>query len=412
MSKETESTLPTPSDAMPPDFMETVRDLLEHLYDLPFLQQHPLARHAAMTSRHNDDTPTQGLRKAMLGAVESLKPPAGHAAGSQLARAYGVTYLHYVDGMTVHEASHQLGISLRQAYRDLQRGVDSVASQLWERLQVVDTTELQVEAQPTPNAVTSEVDRLQPRAEPTDFALLCANAVRAISPLAAQKSVAVSFEPPPTSVTVSTDRSVAQQILVHVLSGIVQQGEPEVLEVLLENGLHTATSVDMRCSGLRQRLDTTLVNDVAQHLATKLGWTMNVISTESGDQIVRLTLPGSSRLLLVIDDNEALADLLDRYLDGMDYRIVAATDPIDGLRLCQEIRPQAVLLDVMMPDIDGWELLQRIRNNPRTVDIPVIICTVFNDAELAYSLGASRFLPKPVVREDFLDILQSLHLNA
>lgn len=397
---------------MPPHFVDTVRDLLEHLYDLPFLQQHPLARHAAMTQRHSDDTPTQGLRKAVLRSVESLKPPAGHAAGSQLARAYGVTFLHYVDGMTVHEASHQLGISLRQAYRDLQRGVESVASHLWEQLQVVDASEVATEPQLAPTVVTNEVDRLQPRAEPTDLALLCANAVRAISPLAAQKSVAVSFDPPPTSVTVSTDRPVAQQILVHVLSGIVQQGEPEVLEVLLETGLHTATSVDMRCSGLRQRLDASLVNDVAQHLATKLGWSIDVISTGSGDQTVRLTLPGSSRLLLVIDDNEALADLLDRYLDGMDYRIVAATDPIDGLRLCQEIRPQAVLLDVMMPDIDGWELLQRIRNNPRTAEIPVIICTVFNDAELAYSLGASRFLPKPVVREEFLAILHSLQLGS
>jgi CheY-like chemotaxis protein len=404
MTREFDHSSPSQPEAMPAAFLETTRDLLEHLYDLPFLQQHPLARSASATTRQSGETPTLGLRKAVLSAVESLKPPAGHAAGTQLARIYGVTYLHYVDGMTVHEASHQLDISLRQAYRDLQRGVESVASLLWERLHARPT----VEAVPSGAAASDEVDRLLPRPEPTDLALLCAHAVRAIRPLAAQKAVALSFEPPVTSVTVSTDRPVAQQILVHVLSGIVQQGEPETLTIVLEPGVHAATSVDMRCSKLRYPLGADLPNDITQQLATKLGWTITRIDAGDDTQIVRLTLPGSSRLLLVIDDNEALVDLLDRYLDGMDYRVVAATDPVDGLRLCHELKPEAVLLDVMMPDIDGWELLQRIRNNPRTADIPVIICTVFNDAELAYSLGASRFLPKPVVREEFLDILHSL----
>ena len=49
-----------------------------------------------------------------------------------------------------------------------------------------------------------------------------------------------------------------------------------------------------------------------------------------------------------------------------------------------------------MPELDGWELLQRIRSNPVTQDIPVVVCTVFNNAELAYALGASYFLHKPV----------------
>ena len=391
------------ADSMPAEFQDTVRELLEHLYDLPFLQQHPLTRHPAILLRQSGEAPTQLLRNALLSAVESLQPPEGHALGSQLARAYGVTSLHYIDGMTVHEASHQLGISLRQAYRDLQRGVESVASLMWERLQAANAVAQTAEA-----AVSDDVERLLPRPVTTDLTALCDKAIRAIGPLAAQKSVALVFEQPSTPVMVATDRPVAQQILVHVLSGLIQHGQPQQLTMRVDPAPLGAALVTIACTNVRSVLGGDARNDVTQQLATKLGWTIEFVDDGTSGQIVRLLLPSGSRMLLVIDDNIALADLLDRYLGGTDYRVIAAANPADGLRLSQELKPEAVLLDVMMPDIDGWEVLQRMRNSPVTADIPVIICTVFNDSELAYSLGASYFLPKPVVRADFLGILRSL----
>jgi CheY-like chemotaxis protein len=396
VSNNDESSAVTAGGALPAEFRETVRELLEHLFDLPFLQQHPLARHPALQPVNGDETPTQSFRKFLLSVVEALQPTGGQAPGSQQTRAYSIVYLHYIDGMTVHEASHQLGISLRQAYRDLQRGVDSVASLMWERLQSTSAT-------PDDDTPLDEVQRLLPRPETVDLLQLCANAVRAIGPLAAQKAVMLHYAPQPEAVRVSTDRTVAQQILVHVLSGIIQHGQPAHLSISVEPGKQEAASVVMTCQDLSFRLDAGIRSDVTQQLAARLGWVMSL-----DDNVVRLRLPPASRMLLVIDDNAALADLLDRYLDGTDYHVVAATDPLDGLRMCQTLQPQAVLLDVMMPNIDGWELLQRIRNNPATAEIPVIVCTVFNDAELAYSLGANYFLPKPVVRDDFRDILQTI----
>ncbi len=62
----------------------------------------------------------------------------------------------------------------------------------------------------------------------------------------------------------------------------------------------------------------------------------------------------------------------------------------------------------MMPEMDGWELLQRLNTHPQTADIPVIICSVINDPDLAYSLGASLFLPKPVSRAGVLEALRQL----
>jgi CheY-like chemotaxis protein len=70
--------------------------------------------------------------------------------------------------------------------------------------------------------------------------------------------------------------------------------------------------------------------------------------------------------------------------------------------------PDAIILDVMMPEMDGWEFLQRLRARPETALIPVVICSIFNDPELAYSLGASLYLPKPVSRDNVLKALRQL----
>jgi CheY-like chemotaxis protein len=64
----------------------------------------------------------------------------------------------------------------------------------------------------------------------------------------------------------------------------------------------------------------------------------------------------------------------------------------------------------MMPEMDGWELLQRLRSHPSTAAIPVIICSVFNDPELAYSLGASTILTKPVKQTDLVDALRQVRV--
>lgn len=73
--------------------------------------------------------------------------------------------------------------------------------------------------------------------------------------------------------------------------------------------------------------------------------------------------------------------------------------------MAQESPPRIIVLDVMMPEIDGWEVLGRLRQHPLTSHIPIIICTILAEEELALSLGASGFLRKPVSREAFLGAL-------
>ena len=106
--------------------------------------------------------------------------------------------------------------------------------------------------------------------------------------------------------------------------------------------------------------------------------------------------------ILVIDDDAAVRDLMQRFLAKEGFRIVTATGGEQGLRLAQEMKPDAITLDVMMPGMDGWAVLSALKADPGTADIPVVMLTIVDDKNLGYALGADDYLTKPIDREKLL----------
>jgi CheY-like chemotaxis protein len=133
---------------------------------------------------------------------------------------------------------------------------------------------------------------------------------------------------------------------------------------------------------------------------------------DAGDKVQEIGLISSRRraLLLVIDDNEGSIHLLQRYLTDDAYTVMSVPNTEQGLHMIPQLQPEVIILDVMMPGIDGWELLQRLKTLRETQLIPVIICSVINDPELAFALGASQYVPKPVTREALLRALHALQI--
>jgi CheY-like chemotaxis protein len=133
---------------------------------------------------------------------------------------------------------------------------------------------------------------------------------------------------------------------------------------------------------------------------------------EAGEEMpVRflLSLPQAEfTTILVVDDHEPAIRIIQRFLSHTNIQVAGTpTQP----RCCpaRASHPQAVLLDVMMPTTDGWELLQALKSDPET-DIPVIICSVWEQPDLAYSLGANGFLKKPISQAELLDELARSNL--
>jgi CheY-like chemotaxis protein len=80
------------------------------------------------------------------------------------------------------------------------------------------------------------------------------------------------------------------------------------------------------------------------------------------------------------------------------------------LRRARELRPAAIILDIMMPDIDGWTVLAALKNEPELADIPVIIVTIVDEPRNGIALGATAYLMKPIDREQLLAILTRLRV--
>jgi len=117
---------------------------------------------------------------------------------------------------------------------------------------------------------------------------------------------------------------------------------------------------------------------------------------------------GNRGRILVIDDDPEMVLLLERTLQGSDYTVFGALSADEGVRKAHELEPDAILLDVMMPETDGWRALHRLKRDPRIAHIPVVMHTIVADQALGFSLGATDYLVKPVEREQLLSALDRL----
>jgi len=117
---------------------------------------------------------------------------------------------------------------------------------------------------------------------------------------------------------------------------------------------------------------------------------------------------GSERIVLAVDDDPQVIHLYQRYLTPEGYRVVPLTDPNMAVARARELKPVAILLDIMMPGRDGWQVLSELKKHPETRDIPVIIISVVDDKDRGFSLGAAAYLTKPIHEDDLLKALKRL----
>jgi CheY-like chemotaxis protein/two-component sensor histidine kinase len=110
-------------------------------------------------------------------------------------------------------------------------------------------------------------------------------------------------------------------------------------------------------------------------------------------------------LILVVDDDATTRDLVVRHLERAGFAAVAARGGQEGLRLVRELRPAAVTLDIVMPDLDGWTVLAAIKGDPALASTPVVLMSIVDQKNRGYALGAADYLVKPVDRTKLLEAL-------
>ena len=125
---------------------------------------------------------------------------------------------------------------------------------------------------------------------------------------------------------------------------------------------------------------------------------------------VEITTEGSDEfpVVVLVEDDRASLDLMSAYLDGLPIRVASATDGAQALELIRRVRPAAVVLDLKLPLVDGWQVLAELKAAADTAAIPVIIASVVDERHRGLALGADVYLLKPVSRDDLVDALRSV----
>jgi K+-sensing histidine kinase KdpD/DNA-binding response OmpR family regulator len=120
------------------------------------------------------------------------------------------------------------------------------------------------------------------------------------------------------------------------------------------------------------------------------------------------TMEKGGRVVLCVEDDEGVITLFRRYLNRQGYQVIGLADSKRALEEAKRLRPYAITLDVMMPDKDGWQVIQELKADPETNHIPVIICSIIAEKGRGISLGAADYLVKPILEQDLLAALDQL----
>lgn len=124
-----------------------------------------------------------------------------------------------------------------------------------------------------------------------------------------------------------------------------------------------------------------------------------------------LALQGN-KTILTIDDDSQVIGLYERYLQPQGYQVAPLTNPSRAVEYAKKVKPFAITLDIMMPGVDGWSVLDALKADPDTRNIPVIICSIVENIEKGFSLGASDYLVKPILEEDLVNSLDRLNADG
>ncbi|WP_076862232.1 response regulator [Bradyrhizobium mercantei] len=134
--------------------------------------------------------------------------------------------------------------------------------------------------------------------------------------------------------------------------------------------------------------------------------------SKSPPPMARTAVPHRAPLILVIDDDDSVREVTTHFLTREGFVVTTASGGQEGLRLARELQPDAITLDIAMPDLDGWTVLAAIKGDPATAAIPVILMTIVDEKNRGYSLGAADYMVKPVEWSGLARVLRNICKSA
>lgn len=392
------------------ELIPQLRSALAHLDDPAYLEKHPLASRISFVAQMPELSRGQALRRALRLAVATLDPGGNTLGGPLEARSYQILYRWAVARQGMVSIAVSLGISRRQAYRDLHRAIEALAQVLGGAVMGL-ARERDSAGEVIPALAAQmdvELERLsRVTDEYVDLKRLVAEVVESAGYLAHERGIRIRLLADTPALHTTVNRVMLRQAILNLLSHLVslQKGGSIVVHL---GCVEQEATIQVICRS-QASLDLPRPRspyEIAAQLLRSLGIAWTEEEVESGTFRIRIRVPLSQeRKVLIVEDNEGVIALFRRYLQKHPYRVYGATNADEALTLLDQLQPDAVILDVMMPNRDGWEVLQMLRARPAGARTRFVVCSIINDPMLATALGAHAFLNKPVEQSKLLQVL-------
>jgi CheY-like chemotaxis protein len=356
----------------------------------------------ALTGCDSGDGPGP-VQAVLLETIGHLKPAPEIPPGSRSCRDYDVLYHHFALKLTQEETAEALHMSVRTVQRAQREATHTLAMMLW---QVSDrkTGTARQSGQADSSAETEANWRSQTERE---LASLRESAPDRVADVAEVLEGLLELE------TALTANAAVRLEISHVQQDLVAAVHPSALrQTLIAAVRHLASrmksgslTIYAGLSDADVRITLTGTLDVGQEpvsaeriqdILVPVGGSV-ASAVEDQQAFLYVHVPSTGQVtVLAVDDNPDMLHFYRRCTDGTKYHVIQATNGREAMEIVHSRAPDIVLLDVMLPDVDGWKLLMQLHEDPTTRAIPVIICTVIREEDLAYSLGAALYLSKPV----------------
>jgi len=373
-----------------------LRDALNHLYDLDYLSKSPLASQLAV---RGDGVARGGaLLRLLQQGIQAMRPEEDVGVDAHQTRMHQVLQQRYIERLTQAQTAKRLGLTDRHIRREQKAAILALADRLARDHGLDRVESLEGDDDQDQIAAQDDVDREMTwladslGKETCDVAQVIAESFRVAESLASERGLALRVSNEEDLARAAIPETVLKQVLLNMVSSaICLPGANEIRVLTRSLGPHIA--LDLRGAQLRW-IEEELT--ISRQLLSTFGAELVTLGRKE-EETPRILLNRVDRvLILAVEDNLDTLKLWQRYLRDTRFEMVGLADAQRTMERASELDPDLLLLDVMMPGIDGWGLLRQVRQHPATAHIPVIICTVLPQEQLARSLGASGFIRKPI----------------
>lgn len=403
------------------EFNALVRDVLKHLFDYARLEKHPLVRWLPPSS--TSETQAQRLSRVIVQTIEQLDPGDDFFYGSKERRSYTILWNRYVEMMSVDEVLDEIGLSHRQFHRDHSQAVEALANVLWQAWKIEDQNKVTLVVEDKPTDISELLSLAQEEAyklvvdanvEQYSITSLVADVLHMLESFIEANHVTLKVDLSTDLPQISGIRVATRQILIQLVSHAINAAPGST--IFLQDTVITDAVI------LHLRVETVEDNTLAKLTPEEefvLAMCQSLADLNNALLEFKTTIPNTweaslslffqrALTVLVVDDSEGLIDLFKRYVRSTHYQVHGAHTVQEALTWLEKNQPDIIMLDIMMPEQDGYEALQKFRHLSRFVDTPIIICSIVADPGLAHSLGADFVLKKPVSRQDLLAALEKI----